>query len=72
MRKDRVVAIRETTIYEPRYRRHVVSAIRITGYTTEAIIVEENCAVFATTLDAVTQGFNVGRYVDRLVRVDGQ
>jgi salicylate 5-hydroxylase small subunit len=72
MLKDRVLAIRETTMYEPRYLRHVVSTIRITGYTAAAMTVEANYAVFETPIDAVTQVFNVGRYIDRLVRVDGQ
>jgi 3-phenylpropionate/cinnamic acid dioxygenase small subunit len=72
MLKDRVVAIRETTMYAPRYLRHVVSTIRITGYTAEAVTVEANYVVFETPVDALTQVFNVGRYIDRLVRVDGQ
>lgn len=72
MLKDRVVAIRDTMMYEPRYLRHLISAIRVTGYTAEAIAVEANYAVFETLVDALTQVFNVGRYLDRLVREEGR
>jgi salicylate 5-hydroxylase small subunit len=72
MLKDRVVAIRDTMMYEPRYLRHVISTIRVTEYRADAIAVEANYAVFETLVDALTQVFNVGRYVDRLVREAGR
>jgi salicylate 5-hydroxylase small subunit len=72
MLKDRVVAIRDTMMYEPRYLRHVISAIRVTEYSADGIAVEANYAVFETLVDALTQVFNVGRYVDRLVREAGR
>src|SRR5215475_13615102 len=37
MLRDRVVAIRETMMYEPRYMRHMISAIRVTGHTTDGM-----------------------------------
>ena len=48
MLKDRVVAIRDTMMYEPRYMRHMISAIRVTGESPEGITVEANYAVFET------------------------
>jgi salicylate 5-hydroxylase small subunit len=72
MLKDRVVAIRDTMMYEPRYLRHVISAIRVTAYTADGIAVEANYAVFETPVDALTHVFNVGRYLDRLVREEGR
>ena len=72
MLKDRVVAIRDTMMYEPRYLRHVISGIRVTGQITDGIAVEANYAVFETPVDALTRVFNVGRYLDRIVREDGQ
>lgn len=72
MLRDRVTAMRDTMMYEPRYLRHMISAIRVTGHTPEGIAVEANYAVFETPVDAMTHVFNVGRYLDRIVREDGQ
>lgn len=69
---DRVTAIRDTMMYEPRYLRHLISGVRVTGQSPEGITVEANYAVFETPVDAVTHVFNVGRYLDRIVREDGQ
>jgi 3-phenylpropionate/cinnamic acid dioxygenase small subunit len=68
MLKDRVAAIRDTMMYEPRYLRHLVSSIRVTAPSEHEIALEANYAVFATLVDAPTQVFNVGRYLGRLVR----
>ncbi len=72
MLRDRVVAIRETMMYEPRYLRHMLSGIRVTGHTTDGMTVEANYAVFETLIDDLTRIFNVGRYLDRIVREEGQ
>lgn len=72
MLKDRVFAIRETMLYEPRYLRHLISSIRVTGSTDESMTVEASYAVFETPTNEPTRVFNVGRYVDRIVRQDGQ
>ena len=72
MLKDRVVAIRDTMMYEPRYMRHMISGIRVTGESPEGIIVEANNAVFETPVDDLTRVFNVGRCLDRIVRDEGQ
>ena len=72
MLKDRVVALRDTMMYEPRYLRHLISGIRVTGQSAAGIAVEANYAVFETLVDTLTRVFNVGRYLDRIVREDGQ
>jgi salicylate 5-hydroxylase small subunit len=72
MLKDRVVAIRDTMMYEPRYLRHMLSGIRVTGLTTDGMTVEANYAVFETLIDDLTRIFNVGRYLDRIVREEGR
>jgi len=72
MLRDRVTAMRDTMMYEPRYLRHLISGIRVTGQTPAGITVEANYAVFETPVDAMTRVFNVGRYIDRLVREHGQ
>ena len=71
MLQDRVYAIRETMMYEPRYLRHLISGIRITGQDDSGWRVEANYAVFETPLNDLSRVFNVGRYLDRIVR-DGE
>ena len=71
MLEDRVYAIRETLMYEPRYVRHLISGVRITGQDEHGIMAEANYAVFETPLHELTRVFNVGRYLDRIVREDG-
>ena len=72
MLKDRVYAIRETMMYEPRYLRHLISGIRVTGEDERGMTVEANYAVFETPVDELTRVFNVGRYLDCIVRQDGR
>jgi 3-phenylpropionate/cinnamic acid dioxygenase small subunit len=71
MLEDRVYAIRDTLMYEPRYVRHLISGVRITGQDEHGIMAEANYAVFETPLNELTRVFNVGRYLDRIVRQDG-
>lgn len=72
MLRDRVTAVRETTMFEPRYVRHLISNIRVSPETDGVIEVQANYAVFETMTDAYTRVFNVGRYLDKLVREDGR
>jgi 3-phenylpropionate/cinnamic acid dioxygenase small subunit len=68
--KDRVVAIRQTAVYAPRYMRRLVSNIRILGWRDGGLEVRANYAAFETLRDELTRIFSVGRYADKLV-VDG-
>jgi salicylate 5-hydroxylase small subunit len=64
-----VFAIRETMMYESRYLRHLISGIRVTGQDDSGgWRVEANYAVFETPLHELSRVFNVGRYLDRIVR----
>jgi salicylate 5-hydroxylase small subunit len=72
MLQDRVFAIRDTMMYEPRYLRHLISGIRVTALDSAGMTVEANYAVFETPLNEPTRVFNVGRYIDRVVRQHGQ
>lgn len=69
--KDRVVAIRQTAVYAPRYIRRLVSNIRILGWQKEWLEVQANYAAFETLRDELTRVFSVGRCHDKLVVVDG-
>ncbi|MFM1814675.1 MAG: hypothetical protein RLZ98_1370 [Pseudomonadota bacterium] len=71
MMLDRVAHIRETAMFAPRRHRHVSGDIRITGIDGNTVGVNSNYAVFETTRDVKTQVFNVGRYIDQMVVVDG-
>lgn len=62
--KDRVVAVRETSMYAPRSQRHVIGAARQQADGT----VTASYAVFQTLVDEPTTVFSTGRYV---ARIDG-
>lgn len=71
MMEDRVRAIRETLMFEPRYVRHLISGFRITPGNDGKIGVTANYLVLETLSDEMTKILNAGRYVDTLVREDG-
>lgn len=68
MLKDRAYAIRETLFHDPYYQRHVVSVPRVLRVDAGRIHCESNYAVFRTKLSDVSTVFNVGRYLDEVVR----
>lgn len=70
MLKDRAYAIRETLFHDPYYQRHVVGVPRVLEVEDGRIVCESNYAVFRTKLSELTTVFNVGRYLDTVVRID--
>ena len=68
MLKDRVYGIRDTLFHDPYYQRHVVGAPLVHRVNGDRIFSEANYAVFRTKLDALSTVFNVGRYLDTVVR----
>lgn len=72
MLKDRVVAIRQTSMYAPRALRHLVSNIRVKGEDNGVIHVQANYVILETVVDEPTRVFNTGKYLDRIVREDGR
>ena len=70
--RDRVVAIRRTAVYAPRYIRRLVSNIRVLGWQDAHLEVRDNYAAFETLRDELTRIFSVGRYHDTLVVADGR
>lgn len=68
MLKDRAYGITNTLFHDPYYQRHVVSAPLVTGVVDGVIHAEANYAVFRTKLDGQSTVFNVGRYLDQVVR----
>lgn len=68
MLKDRVYGIRETLFHDPYYQRHVVGAPVVRKAEGERFECEANYAVFRTKLSELSSVFNVGRYIDVVVR----
>jgi len=68
MLKDRVYGIKETLFHDPYYQRHVVGAPLVRSVDAERIRSEANYAVFRTKLNELSTVFNVGRYLDTVVR----
>lgn len=69
MLKDRVYGIKETLFHDPYYQRHVVGAPLVKRVDAAGRIESEaNYAVFRTKLDEPSTVFNVGRYLDVVVR----
>ena len=68
MLKYRVYCIRETLYYEPYYQRHVVGAPVVTSNHGDVVKAHASYAVFRTKPDDTTHVYNVGRYIDEVVR----
>ncbi|MDT7837018.1 aromatic-ring-hydroxylating dioxygenase subunit beta [Aquabacterium sp. OR-4] len=68
MLKDRVYGIQETLYHDPYYQRHVVGLPLIHEVQPGRIRCEANYAVFRTKLSEPSTVFNVGRYLDLVVR----
>ena len=68
MLKDRAYGIRETLFHDPYYQRHVVSAPIVREASEGRLRCEANYAVFRTKLSELSTVYNVGRYLDVVVR----
>jgi salicylate 5-hydroxylase small subunit len=68
MLRDRAFGVRETLFHDPYYQRHVVSLPRVLGEENGVIKSEANYAVFRTKLGELSTVFNVGRYLDQVIR----
>jgi len=68
MLRDRIYGIKETLFHDPYYQRHVVGAPLVKSVDDARIASEANYAVFRTKLNELSTVFNVGRYIDRVVR----
>lgn len=68
MLKDRVYGIKETLFHDPYYQRHVVGVPVVRGVEPDRFRCEANYAVFRTKLSDASTVFNVGRYLDIVVR----
>jgi 3-phenylpropionate/cinnamic acid dioxygenase small subunit len=68
MLKDRAYAIAHTAMFVPRYVRHHVSLVRVTGVDGALIRAEANYLVQETLVDAETKLLQAGCYRDTFVQ----
>jgi salicylate 5-hydroxylase small subunit len=71
MMKDRVYGVTQTIFHGPYYMRHLISAARVLSVDGDSIQAEASYAVFRTKPGGISEVYNVGRYIDTLVRVEG-
>jgi anthranilate 1,2-dioxygenase small subunit len=71
MMQDRVNAIRNASVYSPRYLRHLVSSLQITGREGDLHVAEANFVVFQTLQDDETRVFMAGKYRSKISLVEG-
>lgn len=72
MLRDRILAMRETQVYEPRAWRHFISGVRVLAVDGDTIHARANFLVTESMSDADPTLFLVGQYLDTLVRHDGR
>jgi 3-phenylpropionate/cinnamic acid dioxygenase small subunit len=72
MLQDRVVMIRKTAVYGPRWIRRMTSGLRVLGWDGEELQVRANYLAVETLLDELTRVFSAGQYRDRIVVEDGR
>lgn len=70
MMQDRVYGITQTIYHGPYYTRHVVSPAQVLGEEDGRIRAQAHYAVFRTKPGDVSEVYNVGRYIDEIVRTD--
>jgi salicylate 5-hydroxylase small subunit len=70
MMKDRVYGVTQTIYHGPYYTRHVIGPARVLGEADGRIRAESNYAVFRTKPGDASEVYNVGRYVDEIVRTE--
>jgi len=71
MLQDRITALRHANIYQVQWYRHILSNPVILSVEDDVIKVQSNYAVFKTCNDGESTVYNVGRYVDVIVRDNG-
>jgi salicylate 5-hydroxylase small subunit len=68
MMKDRVYGVTQTIYHAPYYTRHVVGPARVLGEEGGLVRAQSHYAVFRTKPGDASEVYNVGRYIDEIVR----
>lgn len=71
MIEDRVTALTEAALYQPRSLRHFISGVRIAGEADGETRAEANFLIIESLIEQDPQILMVGRYLDRVVREGG-
>lgn len=72
MLKDRIYGTTQTLFHQPYYQRHLVSGLRIVAQTEAGLKCEANYLVIRTKLAERSDILNAGRYIDTVVRENGE
>jgi salicylate 5-hydroxylase small subunit len=70
MMKDRVYGVTQTIYHAPYYTRHVVSPAQVLAHEGGLVRAQSHYAVFRTRPGDSSEVYNVGRYIDEIVRID--
>jgi salicylate 5-hydroxylase small subunit len=68
MLRDRAYGITTTLFHAPYYQRHVIGVAQVLSDDGVTIKATANYAVFRTKPGSVSEVYNVGRYIDQLLR----
>lgn len=71
MLRDRVTAVQETIMFEPRYLRHHITNIEADDASSEEFQVRANYSVIEVLNDDLPRILSAGRYLDTVVLEDG-
>ncbi len=70
---DRVYGIENTLFHQPYYQRHVIGPMRVrSAETADCWQIQANYSVFRTRRNELSEVFNVGRYIDEVIRENGE
>ena len=72
MLRDRIYAATQTLFHQPYYQRHIVSGLRILGDEAGTVRCEANYLVIRTKVSEPSEVFNTGRYLDKILRAEGE
>ena len=70
MMKDRVYGVTQTIYHAPYYTRHVVSPAQVLAHEGSLVRAQSHYAVFRTRPGDASEVYNVGRYIDEIVRTE--
>ncbi len=70
---DRIYGIENTLFHQPYYQRHLIGPMRVrAGDASDSWQVQANYSVFRTRRNELSEVFNVGRYIDQVIREHGE
>jgi anthranilate 1,2-dioxygenase small subunit len=72
MLRDRALAVANTEMFAPRYLRHYVTNVRVTGIADDIVAAQANYLVLQTLVDEKTTIHQAGTYFDRFVEAGGR